>query len=142
MAKKAKAKDVAPKKRKSSVSPAQQTATAEEGESGPPLGSVTIAVQVWLKVENPSPFDEFVVEWATLGLSEEPDKIVDRSGNSHLLDPDRSITTSDEGLHIYMKPPLAGAGTYGFNLLCTYNEAVKARTAAPPEEDDEHREAA
>jgi hypothetical protein len=132
MAKKAKTKEHAPpKKRKSATSPPK-----EAKEDAPPLGSVAIAVQVELKVENTSPFDEFVIEWGCLGLSEEPDRVFDRSGNSHLLDPERPITTSEEGLHIYFKPPLAGAGTYGFNLVCVYNEAVEARTA-PPEEEHE-----
>jgi hypothetical protein len=126
MAKKAKS---TPRKRKSPPKEAKQDA--------PPLGTVSIPVQVELVVQNISPFDEFVIEWGCLGLSEEPDKITERSGNSYLLDPDRPITTSEEGLHMYFKPPLAGAGTDGFSLVCTYNEAVEARTAEKEEKDED-----
>ena len=135
MAKKTKVKEQPAKKRKAaSVAPKQE----KEGQQ---LGTVSIPVQVEVAVPNTSPFDELVIEWGCLGLSEEPNRITDASGNSHLLDPERPITTSEEGMHLFFKPPISVAvgGTIGFKLVCTYNESAEARTAAP--EDDEHHAA-
>ena len=39
-------------------------------------------------------------------------------------------------MHLYFKPPMQGAGRYGFNLFCIYNEACEARTAEPEDEED------
>ena len=129
MAKKAKAK----KQRK-----AQQTAAPREGVEGQAaddLGTVSVSVQVECRVTHSSPFDELVIELATLGLSEQPDHVEDRSGNASRLDPDRPIEVDDAGVHLFLKPSVQGAGVYGFNLFCTYDDAVQARMAPPPTEE-------
>lgn len=121
MAKKAKA---APKKRESK-------GAAPKAEEGKVLGTVSIPVQVSISSgNNVTSFNELVIEWSCLGLSEEPDVIAETSGNGRMLDATRPPTTSEEGLHVYFNPPLAG-GNYGFQFLFTYNDAVEARTAAP-----------
>jgi len=134
MAKKAhKTKEVAKKKRKAAnVAP-------KEAKEGQLLGTVSIPVQVEIAVPNTAAFDELVIEWGCLGLSEEPDSISERSGNSHLLDGKRPITTSEEGMHLFFDPPISVAvgGTIGFCLICTYNDAVEARTAPEENEDDD-----
>jgi len=131
-----KEKAAAAKKRKAaSIAPKPE-------KEGRILGTVAIPVQVEIVVPGVTGvWNELVIEWGCLGLSEEPDRVVERSGNSFMLDPDRPITTSEEGMHVYLKPPLAAGGTYGFNLLCIYNEAVEARTA-PPEEEEAEQQAA
>jgi len=128
-AKKRKAEGVAPKE-------------AEEGKN---IGTIAVSVQTVVTLAGDGLFDELVIELGTLGLSEEPDRIVETSGNNRLLDPKRPITTSEEGVHLFFSPPLNGAGVYGFQLQCIYNDAVEARTAAPPKSEDadsEHTEAA
>lgn len=111
-------------------------APKEEKEGAVPLGTVSVPVQLQINVTNPGLWNELVIELATLGLSEEPDKVTETSGNSRLLDPKRPISTSEEGVHLFFDPPLMGAGTYGFQLLCTYNEAAEARTAEPESEEE------
>lgn len=143
MAKKATKKEpVEKKKRKSTASPALPPPEEKEGEASQSLGSVSIPVQTTIRLTAPGTFDELVIEWGCLGLSEEPDSIAETSGNSRLLDPKRPPTTDDEGLHVYFEPPLSGAGNYGFQFMFTYNEAVNARTKSPEAEGDEHEEAA
>ena len=139
MAKKAK-KPVEKKKRKSAVSPALPEPEEKEGEPAKLLGTITIPVQTQIVVSNDGVWNELVIEWGCLGLSEEPDKIAETSGNSRLLDPKRPPITDDEGLHVYFDPPLSGAGIYGFQFQFTYNDAVEARVAAPKSDDDEHHE--
>jgi hypothetical protein len=98
-----------------------------------PLGTVGIAVQTQITVNDGTPFNELVIEWGCLGLSEEPDSITEISANSRLMDPKRPISTSEEGMHIYFDPPLAGAGVYGFQFMCIYNEAAEPRTSTDEE---------
>lgn len=131
MAKKAKE---APRKRKSE-------GAAPKAEEGKVLGTVSIPVQVSVFTGDVVNFNEIVIEWSCLGLSVEPDTITETSGNGRLLDPKRPPTTSDEGMHVYFDPPLAG-GKYGFQFLFTYNEALEARTAAPEEKETADAEAA
>jgi hypothetical protein len=131
MAKKAKA--APPKKRTSEKA-------APKAEEGKVLGTVSIPVQVSVWTGDVVNFNELVIEWACLGLSEEPDTIIETSGNSRMLDPKRTPHTSEEGLHVYFDPPLLG-GNYGFQFLFTYNDAVEARTAKD-EEEVTHEEAA
>ena len=123
------AKHAQPKKRKAaSVAPKEQ-------KEGQVLGTVQLSVQAAVTLPGTTGvWDELVIEWGCLGLSEEPDQITEISGNAVMLDPDRPITTSEEGMHVYFKPPLPAGGSYGFNFLCLYNMAAEARTAAPEEE--------
>jgi len=124
-------KPVEKKKRKGSTSPAPKARTAEgDDANGPALGEVLIPVQCQVNVMQAGRFDELVIEWSCLGLSEEPDSIKEISGNSDKLDSDRPPATDDEGLHIFFKPPL-DAGSYGFKFAFLYNSAVEARTAEP-----------
>jgi hypothetical protein len=123
-------KPVEKKKRKGSTSPAPKSKTTVEGENEVALGEVLIPVQCACVVTQAGRFDELVIEWSTLGLSEEPDGIKEVSGNSDKLDSDRPPATDDEGLHVFFKPAL-DAGTYGFKFLFSYNSAVEARTAEP-----------
>jgi hypothetical protein len=123
-------KPVEKKKRKGSTSPAPKPKTTAEGEAEAVLGEVSIPVQCSVSVPQASAFDELVIEWSCLGLSEEPDSIREISGNAHLLDSDRPAATDDEGLHVFFKPQLQ-AGNYGFQFVFTYNSAVEARTAEP-----------
>lgn len=127
-----KAQTAAKKKRKA------EGVTPKEVKQGQLLGTVAIPVQTYVTLNNPGVFNELVIEWGCLGLSEEPDKITETSGNNRLIDPKKPITTSEEGLHIFFDPPLTGSGTYGFQLLCTYNEAAEAKSEGPePKENDE-----
>ena len=114
-----------------------QSVAPKEKTEGTLLGTVAIPVQVQVTLANPGVFNELVIEWGCLGLSEEPDKIEEISANNRLVDPKRPMTTSEEGLHLYFNPPLNGAGIYGFRFLCTYNEAVEARSSPPEEEEDD-----
>ena len=124
------AKKPVEKKRKGSTSPAPKPKAASvEGEVAV-LGEVSIPVLCNVSVMQTTGFDELVIEWSCLGLSEEPDSIRETSGNARMLDPDRLPATDDEGLHIFFKPPLQ-AGAYGFQFVFTYNSAVEARTAEP-----------
>lgn len=107
---------------------AQSVAPRQQEVPGTLLGTVAIPVQVQVTLANPGVFNELVIEWGCLGLSEEPDSIQEISANNRLVDDKRPITTSEEGLHLYFDPPLNGAGVYGFRLLCTYNEAVEVRS--------------
>jgi hypothetical protein len=119
------------KKRKGGTSPAPKAKTASvEGEAEAVLGEVSIPVLCSVSVPQASTFDELVIEWSCLGLSEEPDSIRETSGNHMMLDSDRPPATDDEGLHVFFKPPLQ-AGNYGFQFVFTYNSAVEARTAEP-----------
>lgn len=117
------AKKPAAKKRKGGAS----TKEAAEGRS---LGTVLIPVQCSVNVPDVSHFNELVIEWSCLGLSEEPDSINEISGNARLLDPKHPPTTSEEGLHVFFDPPLQ-AGSYGFQFTFSYIDAVEARTADP-----------
>jgi hypothetical protein len=128
MAKKAKAK----KRKTTSIAP------KEEAQAN--LGTVSVSVQVAVALSGSGMFNELVLELGTLGLSEEPDRIVETSGNNRLLDPKRPIETSEEGVHVFFDPPLSGAGIYGFKFDCVYNEAAEARAAAAPKSDDERRD--
>lgn len=124
--------------------PAKKRKTAtiapkEEEGAAANLGSVSVPAQATITLSGSGSFDEMVIEWGCLGLSEEPDKITETSGNNRLLDPKRPITTSEEGVHVYFDPPLTGAGIYGFRFECSYNEAAEAR-AAVPKSADEHDE--
>ena len=103
------------------------TATAITAAEGQVLGTVSIPVFCNVSSGGGTNFDELVIEWGCLGLSEEPDSITEISGNARMLDPERPPTTSEEGLHVFFKPPLAG-GTYGFQFHFTYNDAAQART--------------
>jgi len=124
-------KPVEKKKRKGSTSPAPKSKTASvEGEVEAVLGEVSIPVLCNVSAYGVTAFDELVIEWSCLGLSEEPDSIRETSGNAKMLDPDRQPSTDDEGLHVFFKPPLQ-AGNYGFQFIFTYNSAVEARTAEP-----------
>src|SRR5262245_24994950 len=127
MAKKAKA--AAKKRKAASVAP-------KEEKEGANIGSVAISVLAHVKLSGDSLFDELVIEWGCLGLSEEPDQVVETSGNNRYLDPKRPITTSEEGMHLFFSPPLGGAGTYGFQLQCIYDIAAEARMAPAPKSDD------
>ena len=127
-----KAKQPAKKKKRKA-----QSVAPREAAPGTLLGSVSIPVQVQLSLPNPGVFNEVVIEWGCLGLSEEPDSIVEISANHDRLDTKRPITTSEEGLHMYFDPPLNGAGIYGFRLLCGYNEAVEVRSSSPEDEEDD-----
>jgi hypothetical protein len=123
-----KAKQAPPKKRKSEKA-------APKAEEGKVLGTVSIPVQVSIFTGDVANFNELVIEWSCLGLSEEPDTITETSGNGRLLDPKRPPTTSEEGLHVYLDPPQPG-GHYGFQFHFGYNDAIEARTAAPEEDKD------
>lgn len=123
------AKKAVQKKRKSQTALSQRS--SKEAPEGQTLGWVTIPVQCSAYVgDNITAFDELVIEWACLGLSEEPDKISEVSGNSGLLHPDRPPATDEEGLHVFFKSPLPH-GTYGFLFNFTYYDSVHARTADP-----------
>jgi hypothetical protein len=124
------AKKPVEKKRKGTSPAPKAKATTAEGEPEAVLGEVAIPVQCNVLVPQANTFDELVIEWSCLGLSEEPDSIKEISGNSIMLDGDRPPATDDEGLHIFFKPELKG-GNYGFQFVFTYNSAVEARTAEP-----------
>jgi hypothetical protein len=112
----------------------RKTATIKVEKEDQRLGTIAVPVQAEVSLPGTGGvWDELVIEWGCLGLSEEPDRIIERSGNSFMLDPERPITISEEGMHLYFKPPLSGGGTYGFNLLCVYDEAAEARVAPPKE---------
>lgn len=132
MAKKAHESAPAKKKRKA------QSVAPKEPKKGQRLGTVAIPVLAYVTLRDSGTFDELVIEWGCLGLSEEPDKI---TSEASWIDRARPITTSEEGLHVYFNPPLTGAvaGTsFGLQLLCTYNEAVEAKSQVPgPKENDE-----
>ena len=68
-------KPVEKKKRKGSTSPAPKPKTTAEGEVEAVLGEVSIPVQCSVSVTQANDFDELVIEWSCLGLSEEPDAI-------------------------------------------------------------------
>jgi len=124
------AKKPVEKKKRKGTSPAPKAkATAEGAEAV--LGEVSIPVQCSVSIPaDVASFDELVIEWSCLGLSEEPDSIREISGNARMLDSDRQPATDDEGLHVFFKPALQ-AGNYGFQFVFTYNSAVEARTAEP-----------
>jgi hypothetical protein len=128
------AKKAVQKKRKGgSPAPKSRSTTAEgDDPNAPALGEVLIPVQCQVNVPLAGTFDELVIEWSCLGLSEEPDSIKEISGNSEKLDSDRPPATDDEGLHVFFKPALQ-AGNYGFKFAFMYNSAVEARTADPEE---------
>ena len=104
---------------------------AAAAEEGVVTGSVRIPVQASIWVGEVAHFNELVIEWSCLGLSEEPDSIEDTSGNARLLDPKRPPYTDADGLHLFFDPPIAGATNYGFRFDFIYNESVIARTAEP-----------
>ena len=131
MAKKAKAKDVPVKKRKTT----KTTATPRTDEA-PPLGTVAVSVQVECNVQNTSPFDEIVIELGCLGLSEEPDKIIERSGIAICSIPSGHPRPLRKACICTSSPRCRAPARYGFNLFCIYNEACEARTAEPEDEED------
>lgn len=131
MAKKAKA-HAEPKKRKSAT-------PAPKAEEGKVLGTVSIPVQTSVIVTDVASFNELVIEWGCLGLSEEPDAISETSGNSRLLDPKRSPRTDEEGLHVFFSPSLP-AGSYGFQFVFHYNEAVEPRSSVTPTDEEREKE--
>ena len=124
------AKKPVEKKKRKGTSPAPKPKTTAEGEPEAVLGEVSIPVLCSVMVPQANTFDELVIEWSCLGLSEEPDSIRETSGNHIMLDSDRPPATDDEGLHVFFKPELKG-GNYGFQFVFTYNSAVEARTAEP-----------
>lgn len=124
-----KAKSAAAKKRESK-------GAAPKAEEGKVLGTVSIPVQVSIFTGDVGTFSELLIEWTCLGLTEEPDTIIETSGNGKLLDPKRPPITSDEGLHVYLDPPQPG-GHYGFLFHFGYNDAVEARAALPKSDKDE-----
>lgn len=106
------------------------------------LGSVAIPILFQVTLNATTSFNELVIEWGCLGLSEEPDSISEVTGASEMLDkkrPGGPITTSEEGLHLYFDPPVvgSGSGTYAFKILCGYNEAVEPRSSVESPEPDE-----
>lgn len=115
MAKKSKPRKAAPKKGENLV-----------------LGSVMIPVKCTLNIGPAANISEFVIEWACLGLSEEPDSIAEVSGNSRLVDGRQEPYTDEDGLHVFFDPPLAGNASgitsIGLEFHCSYNEAVEARS--------------
>lgn len=111
------------------------TSIAPKEEASANLGTVNLTIQTFVGLTGTGTCNELVIEWGCLGLSEEPDKVTEVSANNRLLDPKRPITTSEEGLHIFFDPPLAASGNIGLQFLCTYNEAVEARTSAPKSDD-------
>lgn len=104
-------------------------AKPKDDVEGQVLGSVSIPVLCNVNVSQSNRFNELVIEWGCLGLSEEPDSITEISGNHNLLDTKRAPRTDEDGLHIYFTEPLIG-GVYGFQFLFGYNEAVEARSFA------------
>jgi hypothetical protein len=111
-------------------------AKPKEEKEGQVLGTVSIPVQASVDATSAVAFNELLIEWACLGLSEEPDTVTEISGNSHLLDPKRSPRTDEEGLHVFFDPPLSG-GKYGFQFVFLYNEAAEARSTADAPTDEE-----
>lgn len=109
---------------------------AAAAEEGVVTGSVRIPVQASIWVNDVAHFNELVIEWSCLGLSEEPDSIQDTSGNAVLLDPKRPPFTDSEGLHLFFDPPVPGATHYGFKFDFVYNESVIARTAVPKTDEE------
>jgi hypothetical protein len=140
MAKKAQSHNAsaAKKKKRKAQSVAPKERTQEQAMM---LGSVQLPVLFQVTLTNQGAFNELVIEWGCLGLSEEPDSIQEVTSNP-VLDKNKPITTSEEGLHLYFDPPLTGAGVYGFKILCSYNEAVEPRSQAPeaPEPDEPTKE--
>lgn len=126
--------EAAAKKRKGAT--AAPTGVDAEGKT---LGIVSIHIQTAVNIPGTGQFNELVIEWSCLGLSEEPDSIADTSGNAKLLDPKRAPRTDEAGLHVYFDPPLP-AGSYGFNFLFTYNDAVSAGTHAEPTDEERQKE--
>jgi hypothetical protein len=123
------AKKASGKKRKSSGG--ERTSERKLEREGQTLGTVSVPVQCEVYVgDNVGRFNELVIEWACLGLAEEPDVIKERSGNAVLLHPERPLVTSEEGLHVFFKDDLPH-GTYGFQFLAVYFDSVEARTADP-----------
>src|SRR3954471_22287438 len=112
------------------------------------LGSVAIPILFQVTLNATTSFNELVIEWGCLGLSEEPDSITEVTGASEMLDkkrPGGPITTSEEGMHMFFDPPLVASGVYGFKVLCGYNEAVEPKLQAketPEQQDEREREEA
>jgi hypothetical protein len=111
-------------------------APAAEGEAQPMYGAVMIPVQAAVSVGAVANFNELVIEWGCLGLSEEPDTLREVSGNATLFDPKRPPYIDADGLHLYFDPPITGNATYGFQFQFTYNEAAEARTAVPKTDEE------
>jgi len=116
-------------------------ATTKEATEGVILGTTSIPVQCSVDVSEAVGFNEVVIEWACLGLSEEPDSVHEVSGNSFMLDKKRAPRTDEEGLHVFFDPPLNG-GRYGFQFVFTYNEASEARSSATPTDEERAKEEA
>ena len=117
----------------------RKSAAPKEEKEGTVLGSVSIPVQASIDVSGAVALNEVVIEWACLGLSEEPDSVAETSGNSYLLDKKRAPRTDEEGLHVFFDPPVNG-GRYGFQFLFTYNEASEARSSATPTDEERAKE--
>lgn len=142
MAKKAQSQTAAAKKKKRKAqSVAQKERTEQQAQR---LGSIGILITFQVVVTNTASFNELVIEWGCLGLSEEPDSISEVTGASDMLDRNKPITTDEDGMHMYFDPPLASTGTtvYGFKVLCSYNEAVesKMQVTESPEPDEPTKE--
>jgi hypothetical protein len=112
------------------------TAAPKADTEGLVLGSVLIPVQASVQVGAVAAFNELVIEWGCLGLSEEPDAVTEVSGNARMLDPKRPPFTDEEGLHVFFDPPIAGGTSYGFLFNFLYNDSVEARTAAPKSDEE------
>ena len=124
------------KKKRKAQSVAQKERTQEQSLR---LGSISIPILFEVSLNSTTSFNELVIDWGCLGLSEEPDSISEVTGASEMLDKKRPITTSEEGLHLYFDPPVvgSGSGTYAFKILCGYNEAVEPRSSVESPEPDE-----
>jgi len=124
------AKKHPPKKKRSKAD--EPELFAGETKDAPVSGNVTIVQQVFVTMPSVGVVDELVIEQQCLALAAEPDRITETSGNSHLLDPNRPITTDAAGVHLFFKPPLAvvAGGTYGFQFRCEYNDGATPLAAA------------
>ena len=80
------------KKAKATAKKRTSEKAAPKAEEGKVLGSVSIPVQVSIFTGDVANFNELVIEWSCLGLSEEPDTITETSGNGRSA---RSEAASD-----------------------------------------------
>jgi hypothetical protein len=82
------------------------------------------AVQVTIFLDELGPFNELVIDTASLGLFKQPDALVEISGNARMLDPTRPANMDGKDVHVFFDPPLQGGLAYGFNFLFSFNDAV------------------
>lgn len=118
----------------------RKSAETKEVKEDAILGTVSIPVQASVDLSGAVAFNEIVIEWVCLGLTEEPDSVQEISGNSFMLDKKRAPRTDEEGLHIFLDPPVNG-GRYGFQFVFTYNEASEARSSTTPTDEERAKEA-